>query len=86
MALMTRPLKNDKGEIDKASLSRRLSGGDELLKGFLLVHESCAKSNATNATPRRYMAFLRTYEELYKKKKEAVEIRKKHLQVRSITG
>ena len=58
-----------------------MSGGEELLKGFLQVHESCAANNSAVATPRRFMAFLRTYDQLYSKKKETIEIKQKHLQV-----
>ena len=77
-ALMTRPVKSDK-ESDKKK-KRKLSGGDELLRGFLLIHESIA-ATSTSATPRRFMAFLRAYEQMYASKKEGIEIKQQHLQV-----
>ena len=57
-----------------------MSGGDELLKGFLHVHEACTEFGAT---PRRYMAFLYAYQSVYKNKKETIETRQNHLQVRA---
>ncbi len=63
---------------DKKERRRKLSGGEELLKGFLLVHEACA---AHGATPRRYMAFLHAYMHVYGKKKSGIETRQQHLQV-----
>ena len=81
LLLLTRPPK-----IEGASLSskkpkrRKLSGGDDLLKSFLHVHESCL-GFGTTATPRRYIAFLNTYDEVYSKKKSKIETRQHHLQV-----
>ena len=41
---MTKPDKDEKDSNQKQQRGQRhLSGGDELLKGFLLVHESCAE-------------------------------------------
>jgi hypothetical protein len=80
---MSRPDKSDKDNDKKQQRTRHLSGGDELLKAFLLVHECCAEMS-NNATPRRFMAFLHCYRELYKSKKEGIEEKQKHLQVYSI--
>ena len=57
---------------------RRFSGGDELIKNFLEIHNSC---RAKDSTPRRYMSFLHTYITVYKNKKSGVEQKQKHLQV-----
>ena len=47
---------------------------------MLQVHESAAQSFPQLATPRRYMAFLHTYEQVYSKKKKKIEEKQKHLQ------
>ena len=80
---MTRTKKSDKDKKDKEKdkKQRKLSGGDDLLRGFLHVHETISSSDGSNATPRRYMTFLRTYEQLYSKKKEAIETKQQHLKV-----
>jgi len=64
---------------------RPLSGGDELLKAFLHIHQSCLP---TGATPRRYMTLLRTYQSVYGEKKSVYGEKKQkilkkqsHLQV-----
>ena len=62
----------------KKASRRKLSGGDELLKGFLHVHESCMNFGAT---PRRYIAFLHAYQNIYSKKKSGIQTRQHHLQV-----
>ena len=72
------PTEEGAGLGEKKVNRRRLSGGDELLKGFLHVHESCMKFGAT---PRRYMAFLHAYKSVYSKKKNGIETRQHHLQV-----
>lgn len=78
---MMKPDKNEKDNDKKQQRGQRhLSGGDELLKGFLLVHECCAEIS-NNATPRRFIAFLHCYRQLYKRKKEGVEEKQKHLLV-----
>ena len=56
---------------------RPLTGGDELVKMFLQIHQSCLSSGAT---PRRYIAFLRTYKSVYSKRKEIVVKKQNHLQ------
>ena len=63
---------------EKKTHKRKVSGGEDLLKGFLHVHESC---QTYGATPRRYMAFLHTYKAIYSAKKGGVEERQRHLQV-----
>ncbi|XP_064610087.1 cytoplasmic dynein 2 heavy chain 1-like isoform X3 [Liolophura sinensis] len=76
--LLTRPPKIEGDSIgEKKQRKRHLSGGDELLKNFLQVHESC---DSLVATPRRYMTFLTTYLCVYNKKKAGVELRQQHLQ------
>lgn len=80
-AVMSKPDKFDRDSDKKQPKKQRhLSGGDELLKGFLLVHECCAEVS-NNATPRRFMAFLHCYKQLYKNKKEGIEEKQSHLQV-----
>ena len=54
------------------------SGGEELVKNFLQIHESCSDKDAA---PRRYMTFLKTYKQVYNEKKEGVVKRQQHLQV-----
>jgi dynein heavy chain 2 len=60
---------------------RKLSGGDELLKGFLHIHESCDTITSV-ATPRRYMAFIHAFNEVYNAKKKGIQDRQLHLNVR----
>lgn len=77
--LLTRPPKIEGGSIGEPQQGRRkLSGGDELLKSFLLVHESVGENIAT---PLRYLIFLRTYHKVYNTKKQSVEAKQQHLQV-----
>ena len=78
---MSQPEKSDKPSDKKQTRHRHLSGGEELLRGFLMVQESCAEIG-NMATPRRFMAFLHCYRQLYKLKKEGIEIKQQHLQVR----
>lgn len=79
--LLTKPPKIEGASIgEKKSHKRKLSGGEELLKGFLQVHESAAHANM-GATPRRYIAFLNTYQQVYNNKKNGIEKRQHHLQV-----
>ena len=63
---------------EKKERRRKLSGGEDLLKAFLRVHEACAEHGAT---PRRYMAFLHAYMDVYGRKKSGIETRQHHLQV-----
>ena len=55
---------------------RPLTGGDELVKTFLKIHHSCLSSGAT---PRRYIAFLKTYKVVYSKRKETIVKKQTHL-------
>ncbi|XP_013392185.1 cytoplasmic dynein 2 heavy chain 1, partial [Lingula anatina] len=57
---------------------RKLSGGDELLKSFLHIHESCEVFGT--ATPRRYVSFLHTYMQVYNNKKNVIAERQHHVQ------
>jgi len=80
---MSQPEKSEDGKSsDKKQKGRRrhLSGGEDLLRGFLMVHECCAEIG-NMATPRRFMAFLHCYRQLYKLKKERIENKQQHLQV-----
>ncbi|CAL1541204.1 unnamed protein product [Lymnaea stagnalis] len=76
--LLTRPPKIEGGSIGEGKgHKKKLSGGEELLKCFLHVHESCG---ALGATPRRYMVFLNTYQAVYEKKKRSITDKQHHLQ------
>ncbi|ESO93665.1 hypothetical protein LOTGIDRAFT_209197 [Lottia gigantea] len=76
--LLTRPPKIEGGSIgEQKQRQRKLSGGEELLKSFLHVHESC---DPVNLTPRRFMVFLNTYQQVYNEKKSSIEKRQHHLQ------
>ncbi|KAK7096855.1 hypothetical protein V1264_003902 [Littorina saxatilis] len=76
--LLTRPPKEAGASIgDAQRRERKLSGGEELLKSFLLVHESVG---ALSATPLRYLTFLRTYQKVYGNKKDSIEGKRRHLQ------
>ncbi len=77
--LLTRMPKAEGASIgEKKERRRKLSGGEELLKAFLHVHESCT---AYGATPRRYMSFLHAYKHVYGQRKEGIQNRQDHLQV-----
>lgn len=79
--LLTKPPKIEGASIGQQKQhKRKLSGGEELLKSFLHVHESCVQSNL-GATPRRYIAFLNAYQQIYNLKKAGIEKRQHHLQV-----
>ena len=53
---------------------------EPLYQGFTQVHESCANLGEV-ATPRRYISFLSTYQDIYLKKKDAIVKKHEHLQV-----
>ena len=78
--LLTRPSKEAGATLGRQARKRQLSGGDELLKGFLNIHESCQQFGSI-ATPRRYMSFVHTYNDVYTKKKDKIEERQRHLKV-----
>lgn len=59
------------------TLLRPVSGGDDLLKAFLHIHESCSQYGAT---PRKYMTFLKTYKRVYQSRKECIQKKQSHLQ------
>ena len=48
---------------------RPITGGEDLVKTFLKIHQSCLPSGGT---PRRYIAFLKTYKSVYSKHKEII--------------
>ena len=48
---------------------RPITGGEDLVKTFLKIHHSCLSSGGT---PRRYIAFLKTYRAVYSKHKETI--------------
>lgn len=74
--LLTRGPRTEGASLGKERTKRPLSGGKDLQKAFLSVHESLPGS-----TPRRYMSFLRTYQNVYKEKKGGIESKQKHLEV-----
>lgn len=77
--LLTKPPKVEGASLGrKQERERKLSGGDDLLKGFLHIHEA-SKSYGSIATPRRYVTFITAYQSLYSKKKEKIELRQNHL-------
>lgn len=76
--LLTRGARTEGASLGTEKARRPLSGGKDLQKAFLTVHESIAGS-----TPRRYMSFLRTYETVYKDKKGGIESKQMHLEVGS---
>ena len=61
-----------------STLQHKLSGGEDVLKMFLAIHESV---DAGSATPLRYVTFVRTYQNVYSRKKERIEDKQRHLQV-----
>ena len=81
--LLTRPPKIEGAALQgNKERKRKLSGGDELLKGFLHVHESMSQATAT---PRRYMSFVHAYQAVYSHKKRGIETRQQHLQVSKLS-
>ena len=56
---------------------RPITGGEDIIRNFLHVHESCLSSGAT---PRKYITFLRTYQSVYSSKKAGVLKQQSHLQ------
>jgi len=74
--LLTRAARSEGASLGKEAKKRPLSGGKDLQKAFLTVHESL-----TGSTPRRYISFLKTYQKVYKEKKGGIEEKQRHLQV-----
>ncbi|CAG5115632.1 unnamed protein product, partial [Candidula unifasciata] len=73
--MLTRPPKQEGGTIgEQKAHKKKLSGGEDMLKCFLHIHESC------NASPRRYIMFLNTYMSVYEKKKSSILEKQNHLQ------
>ena len=60
--------------------SKKSSGSHEnsISKNFLQIHESCS---SRGATPRKYMAYLKTYKFIFVGKKQGVVTKQQHLQV-----
>lgn len=58
--------------------SKGKSKGEDLVKGFLSIHETCSEKDAA---PRRYMTFLNNYKDIFTGKKDGVVKRQQHLQV-----
>ena len=83
-AIVPRMLLQGEGveQIDHSKGKGGKSGGDELVKIFQLIHDSC---NPKDAAPRRYMTFLKTYKAVFNEKKDGVVKRQQHLQVPVIT-
>ena len=79
--LLTKPSKVEGATLGKKpEKARKLSGGDDLLKGFLHIHEACMAFGPI-ATPRRYVSFVTAYQSVYEKKKSKIEERQTHLKV-----
>lgn len=76
--MLTRPPKLEGGSIGEAKgHKKKVSGGEDVLKCFLRIHESC------NASPRRYLIFLSTYMAVYENKKKSILDKQHHLQVKN---
>nr|XP_026693267.1 cytoplasmic dynein 2 heavy chain 1-like isoform X1 [Ciona intestinalis] len=52
----------------------------QLCHNFVKIHQSCAKRRDQDATPRRYMTFLRTYQSVFKSKRDNLMMKQGHLQ------
>ena len=63
--------------LKEGSSERPITGGEDLFKAFLYIHESCLH---LGATPRKYVMFLKTYQSVYQTRKEAIKKRQSHLQ------
>ena len=61
----------------QANTERPVTGGDDLFKAFLHIHESCLH---LGSTPRKYVTFLKTYMSVYQTRKEAIKNKQNHLQ------
>lgn len=56
------------------------SSSKQLIRNFVKIHISCAKQNQKSSTPLRYMTFLRSYQSVYKQKKDSLIKKQTHLQ------
>ncbi len=56
---------------------RPITGGGDLIKSFLYIHDSCSQFG--EATPRKYITFLETYRAVYQARKEKIHRRQSHL-------
>ncbi|KAL3878520.1 hypothetical protein ACJMK2_030860 [Sinanodonta woodiana] len=78
--ILTRPPKIEGASIgDSKQHKRKLSGGEDILKCFVFIHEACTNASLV-ATPRRYVSFVNTYQQVYNNKKQGIEKRQHHLQ------
>ena len=67
----TKLVRQDRGR------DRPVTGGDDLIKAFLHIHESCLFSGAT---PLHYITLLKTYHSVYQARKAKIHKRQQHLQ------
>ncbi|TRY75069.1 hypothetical protein TCAL_08574 [Tigriopus californicus] len=56
----------------KEKKKRQVSGGEELLRSFYKIHASVTD---TNATPKKYVTFIKTYETVYAREKDQITSR-----------
>uniref|UniRef100_H2ZEZ5 Uncharacterized protein n=1 Tax=Ciona savignyi TaxID=51511 RepID=H2ZEZ5_CIOSA len=52
----------------------------QLCHNFVKIHTSCGKHRHQDATPRRYMTFLRTYQSVFQTKRDDLMRKQSHLQ------
>nr|CAB3240329.1 cytoplasmic dynein 2 heavy chain 1-like [Phallusia mammillata] len=52
----------------------------QLCSNFVKIHQSCGQRRQQDATPRRYMSFLRTYRSVFQSRKDDLMRRQGHLQ------
>lgn len=60
----------------KEKRKREVSGGEELLRSFYKIHASVTD---VNATPKKYVTFIKTYETVYAREKDQITSRQKKL-------
>lgn len=77
--LLARP-ENDKTALTSAELEnvRPNTGGDDLLRSFVMVYDRCPPKMAT---PRKFIALVRSYIDVYSRKKAKVVARHRRLEV-----
>lgn len=80
-----RKTEHNAGEKTTDNEQRKTALSEEILRSFLSIHSSCSASDSTVATPRRFMTFIRTYDQLFSKKKQMIEEKQKHLQVSALS-
>uniref|UniRef100_H2ZEZ6 Cytoplasmic dynein 2 heavy chain 1 n=1 Tax=Ciona savignyi TaxID=51511 RepID=H2ZEZ6_CIOSA len=77
--------KHSMQQVPEMLLSKQLpadSGGSakQLCHNFVKIHTSCGKHRHQDATPRRYMTFLRTYQSVFQTKRDDLMRKQSHLQ------